>query len=93
MNKFIQNWTYGKHALTVLCSYIAIATVGNAIITKDVPKDERFCCSIKDCKEIPKCCKEMPKKQKVFNAIVAGCCTFDMSVTYLVINHFKKQNK
>lgn len=85
MSKFLQNWTYGKHALTVISAYIAIATVGNAIISKDIPKDERACCSLQGC-------IDMPKKQKVFNAIVTGCWAFDMSITYLVLNHFKKQN-
>jgi hypothetical protein len=86
MSKFLQNWTYDKHAILVTSAYIGIATLGNALLGKRIPEDEKSLSPIQ-------ICKSMTKKQRVFNGIVCGCFAFDMSITYLVINHFKKQFK
>ena len=86
MSRFLQNWTYPKHAVACTGLYLGFHIMGNALLGKKIPEDEKSLNPI----EI---CKHMTKKQKVFN--VALCCfyAFDMSVTYQVINHFKKQFK
>ncbi len=86
MSKLIQNWTYPKHAAAVTGLYLAIAMTGNALLGKKIPEDEKSLCPT----EI---CRQMTKKQRIFNAIISGCYAMDMSVTYLVINHFRKQYK
>jgi hypothetical protein len=86
MSNFIQNWTYPKHAFAVTSLYFGLAVVGNACLGKRVPEDEKSLCPTD-------ICRNMTKKQIIFNAILSGCYSFDMSVTYLVLNHFKKQYK
>lgn len=86
MNRFLQNWNYPKHAIAVFSIYTCICLLGNAMLAKKIPDDEKTCCPVKNY-------KNMTTKQKTFNGIVIGCMAFDMSVTYLIINHFKKQYK
>jgi len=86
MSKFIQNWTYPKHAAAVSGLYTAILMIGNSILGKKIPEDEKSMCPL----EI---CRQMTTRQKIFNGIACGCFAFDMSVTYLILRHFKKQFK
>jgi len=86
MRNFLQNWNYKKHAAAVTGTYLVLAIVGNTFLGKKVPEDEKSLC--------PKTvCKQMTKKQWIFNGVLTGFYSIDMSVTYLVLNHFKKQYK
>jgi len=86
MSRFVQNWTYPKHAATVSGLYLGLSLAGNAFLGKKIPEDEKSL-------HPGEICRNMTKKQKVFNLILCGCYAVDMSVTYLVIKHFKKQYK
>ncbi len=86
MVRFLENWNYKKHALTVSSFYLGIAVIGNALLGKKVPKDEKSLSPIN-------ICRQMTVKQRVFNGIITGLFTIDMSLTYCIINHYKKQFK
>ena len=86
MSKFVQNWTYPKHVMAVTGLYMAAAIIGNTLLGKKVPEDEKSLCPME-------VCRQMTRKQWIFNGILSGCYTFDMSVTYLILNHFKNQFK
>ncbi|MEG1929708.1 MAG: hypothetical protein RR131_01085 [Anaerovorax sp.] len=84
--KFLQNWSYPKHATAVSGLYLGMATLGNAFLGKEVPADEKSLCPAN-------ICKQMTKKQWVFNGILTGLYAVDMSATYLILRHYKKQYK
>ncbi len=86
MSRLLENWTYPKHIAAFSGLYLGLAVAGNALLGKKIPEDEK---SLNPC-EI---CSHMTKKQKVFNIILSGCYAVDISVTYLIINHFRKQYK
>lgn len=86
MVKFLENWNYKKHALAVSSFYLGIAVVGNAFLGKKVPKDEKSF-------HPATICRQMTTKQRVFNGVIMGLYSIDMSLTYCIINHFKKQFK
>ena len=86
MRKFLENWNYKKHAVAVSALYIGVATVGNAYFGRKVAKDEKSLNPI----DIG---RQMTKKQWVFNGILTGLYSMDMSLTYCILNHFKKQYK
>lgn len=86
MSNFLQNWNYVKHAIAVSGFYLGTAIVGNAFLGKKVPEDEKSLCPLT-------VCKQMTKKQWVFSGILSGLYCIDMSVTYIVLKHFKKQYK
>lgn len=86
MNRFLKNWTYPKHAVAVSGLYLGICVLGNALLGKPVPQDEKTCCPVV-------ACRRMSKAQRVFNIILACCYAIDMSATYLGIKHWKKQYK
>ena len=83
MEKFLENWTYSKHAAATTGVYIGIATIGNAVLGRKIPEDEKSLQPVE-------VYRNLTKKQKLFNCILSACYAFDMSVTYLAINHFKK---
>jgi len=76
MRNFLENWNYKKHAVAVTAFYAGAAILGNAFLDKKTPSTR--CCG-------------MTKKQRNFYGILGGMYTFDMSVTYLVLDHLKKQ--
>mgnify|MGYP000966767045 CR=1 FL=1 len=86
MRRFLENWNYKKHAAAVTSLYLSIAVAGNAFFGKKVPKDEKSLNPIN-------VSRHMTAKQWVFNGILTGLYCIDMSLTYCVINHFKKQFK
>ncbi len=86
MNHFLENWNYGKHAAATSGLYLGLAVLGNAILGKKIPEDEKSLCPVE-------VCKHMTKSQKIFDGILAGCYAVDMTVTYFVIRHFQKQYK
>ncbi|HWQ79650.1 MAG TPA: hypothetical protein VN381_12565 [Anaerovoracaceae bacterium] len=86
MRKFLENWDYKKHAAAVSGFYLGVALVGNAFLGKKVPKDEKSL-------HPANVCRHMTTKQWIFNGVLAGLYCIDMSLTYCVINHFKKQFK
>ena len=86
MRKFLENWDYKKHAIAISSFYLGTAVIGNAFLGKKVPKDEKSLNPVN-------ICRHMTTKQWVFNGILAGLYSIDMSLTYCIINHFKKQFK
>jgi sensor histidine kinase regulating citrate/malate metabolism len=86
MVRFLENWNYKKHAVAVSGFYLGIAVLGNALLGKKIPKDEKSLNPVN-------ICRHMTMKQRIFNGIVTGMYTIDMSLTYCIINHFKKQFK
>lgn len=86
MNRFLRNWTYPKHAAAVSGIYLGIGVIGNALLGKPTPQDEKTCCPVTTC-------RRMTKVQRVFNIIIAFCYVVDMSAAYLGIKHWKNQYK
>jgi len=86
MRRFLENWNYKKHAAAVSGIYLGIALIGNAFLGKKIPKDEKSL-------HPAAICRNMTIRQRIFNGVLADLYCFDMSVTYGVINHFKKQFK
>jgi len=86
MKRFLENWNYKKHAVAVSSFYLGVALVGHAFLGKKVPKDEKSLNPIN-------VCRSMTKKQWIFNGVLTSLYSIDMSLTYFIINHFKKQFK
>ncbi len=86
MRKFLENWNYKKHAVAVTSMYLGISIFGNAMLGKKVPKDEKTLNPIS-------ICKQLTTKQWIFNGVLTGLYSIDMSLTYYILNHFKKQYK
>lgn len=86
MRNFLQNWNYAKHATAVTSLYLGLAIVGNAFFGKKIPEDEKSLCPVT-------MCKHMTKKQWIYSGVLTGLYSIDMSLTYIIINHFKKQYK
>lgn len=86
MRNFLQNWNYKKHTVAVTSTYLVLAIVGNAFLGKKVSDDEKSLCPVT-------VCKQMTKKQWILNGILTGMYSIDMSLTYLILRHFKKQYK
>ena len=78
MINFLENWNYKKHAAAVTAFYAGTAILGNAFLDKKTPST--------------RCCR-MTKKQRIFYGILGGMYSVDMSVTYLFLEHLKKQCK
>lgn len=86
MVRFLENWDYKKHAAAISGFYLGIAIIGNAFLGRKVPNDEKSLNPVN-------ICRHMTMKQRVFNGIITGLYSIDMSLTYCIINHFKKQFK
>lgn len=86
MRKFLENWNYKKHAVAVSSLYLGIAVIGNAFLGKKVPKDEKTLNPIH-------ISKQLTKKQWIFNGILTGLYSIDMSLTYCLLKHLRKQFK
>lgn len=86
MRNFLMNWNYKKHAASVSSIYAGIAILGNAVLGKPVPKDERSSCPVI-------VCRQMTNKQHIFNGILAVCYALDMTLTFFLLDHKKKQYK
>ena len=86
MRKFLENWNYKKHAIAVSSLYLGIAVIGNAFFGKKISKDEKSLNPIN-------ISRHMTKKQWIFDGILTSLYSIDMSLTYCIINHYKKQFK
>ena len=86
VKRFLENWNYKKHAVSVSCFYLGIAMVGNAFLGRKVPKDEKSLNPVN-------VCRQMTKKQWIFNGVLTGMYSIDMSLAYCLIDHYKKQFK
>lgn len=86
MRNFLQSWNYKKHATAVTGIYLGLSVIGNAFLGKKVPEDEKSLFPLT-------VCKQMTKKQWVFNGILTGMYSLDMSLGYILLNHMKKQYK
>jgi len=86
MKSFLKNWDYKKHAAAVTAFYLGAAIVGNAILGSK---------GLEEVKPLSPdtACSKIAKRQKIFNGILAGCYSFDMSATYLILNQLKKRYK
>lgn len=85
MKNFLQNWDYKKHALAVTAFYVGTAVVVNAFLSNKITEDE-------ESPSLTAFCGQITKKQRIFNSIMVACYGIDMSATYLILNHFKKQD-
>ena len=86
MRNFLQSWNFTKHAVAVTSLYVSLSVIGNTIFGKKVPEDEKSLCPLTVCKQVT-------TKQWVFNGILAGMYTADMSLGYLLLRRLKKQYK
>lgn len=86
MRRFLENWNYKKHAAAVSGIYLGVALIGNAFLGETVSKDEKSL-------HPANICRHMTVKQWIFNGVLTGLYCIDMSLTYCVIKHFKKQFK
>lgn len=73
-----------KHAAAVTALYAGTAILGNVLLGKKVPERAKI--------TVPyhKVLQDAPKTE-VFHGILAGMYSFDMSATYLFLDHLKKQ--
>lgn len=86
MRNFLENWNYKKHAAAVSGFYLGAAIIGNSFLGKKIPRDEKSANPVT-------VAKQMTKKQWIFDGILLGCYSLDMSLTYCILRHFKKQYK
>lgn len=86
MRNFLMNWNYKKHATTVSSIYLGTAIFGNALLGKRVPADEKAICPVT-------LCKQMTNKQHIFNGVLTICYAIDMTITFFLLDHWKKQYK
>jgi len=83
MKNFIRNWDMKKHIATVTMFYSSVALVGNAFFKKNDLKISKHNCPMDVCKNIP-------KKQKIFNGILLGCFVVDLAGSYCLLKGLKK---
>lgn len=86
MNRFLQNWTYPKHIAALGGIYLSLSVIGNALLGKPVPPDEKTLCPAA-------ACRRMTKGQRAFNIILLVCGIVDMTATWFGIKHWKNQYK
>lgn len=84
MVKLLKNWNYKKHAVTVGSLYTGISLVGNALMHK------RRRMSDENLNPVDYF-SNMPKKQKVFNGLVAAFFLADMTVGYCMVKSLRKK--
>jgi len=85
MKELFKNWNYAKHACAVTTFYVTASIVGNLLMgTPEKLKNA-------ECGSVSKCVKQLSKKEKIFNAAVAGCYLFDMTATYGIIKLCQKK--
>jgi len=85
MKELFKNWNYAKHACTVTTIYVAASIVGNLLMGTPKKMKNVECCSVS------KCVRQLSKKEKIFNAVVAGCYVFDMTATYGIIKLLQRK--
>lgn len=78
MKDFLNNWNYKKHVVTCILAYGAIGIVGNSFFKKE-------------CTDVKKCILEMPKGQKIFNGILAGCLALDLTVSVPALKYIRSK--
>ncbi len=84
MKSIIKNWNYKKHALTVGTIYSAIAVTGNVLMHKKRRmSDASF--------DPVDYCRNMPKKQKIFNGLVVAFFLADMTLGYCAVKYVDKK--
>ncbi len=86
MRNFLMNWNYKKHATAVSGFYLGIFVLGNSFFGKKVPSDEKSICPVT-------VCKQMTNKQHIFNGILTVLYSLDMTLSFFLLNYWKKQYK
>lgn len=84
MIKLLKNWNYKKHALAVVTVYSGIAVAGNALLHKRRRMNDESINPVDYC-------RNMPKKQKVFNGLVASFFLADMTLGYFLVKSLGKK--
>ena len=85
MKELFKNWNYAKHACAVTTFYVTASIVGNLLMGTPKKMKNVECCTVS------KCVNQLSKKEKIFNAAVAGCYLFDMTATYGVIKLLQRK--
>ena len=85
MKELFKNWNYAKHACAVTTFYMTASIVGNLLMGTPKKMKNVECCTVS------KCVNQLSKKEKIFNAAVAGCYLFDMTATYGVIKLLQRK--
>lgn len=83
MKTFIKNWNFKKHIVAESMFYTSVAIIGNAFFKKPEKKDD-----VRDCPIVT--CKNMPKKQKIFNCSLLSCFAVDLVAGYCLLKGLKK---
>lgn len=81
MRNFVKNWDFKKHVAAETMFYTSIAMIGNAFFKK--PAETKSNCPMT-------VCRNMPKKQRIFNGILFGCFLIDMTAGYCLLKKLKK---
>lgn len=84
MIKLLKNWNYKKHAFLVAGLYSGIALTGNALLHKSRRMSDESINPVDYC-------RNMPKKQKFFNGLVAAFFMADMTVGYCLMRNLRKK--
>ena len=84
MIKLLKNWNYKKHAVLVGSLYTGIAATGNALLHKSRRMSDESINPVDYC-------RNMPKKQKIFNGLVAAFFVADMTVGYCLVRRLGKK--
>lgn len=85
MKNFIRNWDMKRQIAAVTMFYSLVALIGNSFFKKNNLnlKISKHNCPVGVCKNIP-------KKQKIFNGIVLGCFVVDLAGSYCLLKGLKK---
>ena len=86
MKNFIRNWDLKKHIAAETMFYTSIALVGNALLGSSEKRIDRKSCPVE-------ACRNMPKKQKIFNCALLGCFAVDLIGGYCLIKGLRKITK
>ena len=84
MKDFLLNWNFKKQLVAEIICYGAVAGIGNTLLWRRRPVKKKT----KDPRQL--IC-QMPKKQKYFNGIVAGCFIADLTASYFLLAHIKNK--
>ncbi len=86
MKNFIKNWDLKKHIAAETMFYASMALVGNALLASGEKDDSKGFCPVETC-------RNMPKKQKIFNCALLSCFAVDLVGGYCLLKGLKKITK
>lgn len=83
MKTFVKNWNFKKHIAAESMFYASVALIGNAFFKKPEKIE-----GVRDCPLLA--CKNMPKKQKIFNCSLLSCFAIDLLAGYCLLKGLKR---